>query len=95
MPTGKAVVNFGAWPGSDTASVAITGQLLFLSATSKADAILDPISPATADHSQDEHLAADIDIRVDNPIDAVGFTVNLICRGLKHYGSWNIVWIWV
>jgi hypothetical protein len=93
MGTGAAIVDFGAFPGSDRASLAITGQAAILG-TSKTEAYLDGTAAATADHSPDEHLMADIDVRCSALIAGTGFTVNLMTRGIRQYGKWNVIWVW-
>ena len=92
--TGSTTATFGAYPGADATSVAITGQAGIL-AGSKVEAWLDPTQAATADHSPDEHLAADLDVRCETIVPGTGFTIYLETRHLAQYGSFNISWVWV
>ena len=55
MATGAAVIQFGAAPGTDFATIAVTGQAAILS-TSVVEAWLDPTQGSTAEHTVDEHL---------------------------------------
>lgn len=79
--TGTAVVDFGAFPGTTDASVAVTGQASILSG-SLVEAWLIPT--ATTDHSADEHVmaAAQIDIIAGNVSAGVGFTIYAVARHL-------------
>jgi hypothetical protein len=92
--TGQAIVTFGAFPGTDIASLASTGQSSILG-TSLVEAYLDPTAADTAEHSSDEHLVADIDVRCSALVAGTGFTINLIGRDTIHYGHWNVIWVWV
>lgn len=93
MATGTVIVSFGAFPGSDTASLAITGQTSILN-TSKVEAYVDPTAGSTSDHSVDEHIAVDIDVRCSNIVAGTGFTINLATRSLRQIGGYNITWVW-
>ncbi len=92
--SGSTTVNFGAYPGTDEVSLAITGQAN-IQATSLVEAWLDPTRAATADHSSDEHIVADIDVRCSAIIAGTGFTINAVTRGLAQYGVWNVSWVWL
>ena len=92
--TGTAIVDFGAFPGTDIATLAITGQSS-ITGSSMVEAYLDPTAADTADHSSDEHLVADIDVRCSALVAAAGFMINLIGRDSIHYGKWNVIWVWV
>lgn len=71
---GVTTVDFGAFPGKGDASVAVTAQEGIL-AGSQTEAYLYPV--ATADHSEDEHIAMAGAIRViaSAPSAGVGFTI--------------------
>jgi hypothetical protein len=90
---GSTTATFGAYPGSDQASVVITGQTGIVSG-SHVEAWLDPTQAATADHSPDEHLAADIDVECEAIVAGTGFTVYLRTRNLGQYGAFNLSWVW-
>lgn len=105
---GTAVLNFGAFPGTSDASVAITGQA-GIAAGSLAEAWVSLSS--TADHSADEHLVETLAVKAGNIAPGVGFTIygvntNNISEpdrsqsrlsGLREprlYGLFNINWVW-
>lgn len=69
---GTATVDFGAWPGSDEATVTVTGQASIL-AGSLVEAWLFPT--ATADHSADEHRLDGPQIIAGNVVAGTGFTI--------------------
>ena len=72
MATGTVNIDFGAFPGSSDASVAITGQSGILS-TSLVEAWIFPAD--TDDHSADEHLVEQIKVIAGNIVEGVGFTI--------------------
>jgi hypothetical protein len=93
--TGSATATFGAYPGADNASVVITGQSTILT-TSKVEAWLDSTIAGTSDHSPDEHMIADIDVRVESIVGGTGFTIWLHTReNANQYGAYNVSWVWV
>ena len=55
MAKGTATIDFGASPGGNTTSLAITGQTAILT-TSFVEAFI--MGDSTADHNVDEHLLA-------------------------------------
>ena len=74
--TGTATLNFGAFPGSHSASVAVTGQTGIVSG-SLVEAWIRPV--ATADHTADEHIVAPFGIFGVIAADIVagtGFTIH-------------------
>lgn len=72
MPTGTAVLDFGAFPGASDASVVVTGQT-FIGAASRVEAWLR--LQDSADHSADEHLVETIKVAAGNIVPGVGFTI--------------------
>ena len=92
--TGSAIVDFGAFPGSAQANVVVTGQASIVSG-SKAEAWLDPTATATADHSQDEHIVIDLDVRCAALVAGTGFTIWATSRSGLTYGQFNVSWVWV
>ena len=95
MATGTGVVNFGAVPGSDIATLVVTGQGDILSG-SFVEAYLVPTS--TADHSADEHLIDGPRVIAGAISAGVGFTVYALATdrpGSRLYGSFTIAWVWV
>lgn len=95
MATGQAIVDFGAFPGTDVATLAITGQAAILG-SSLVEAWIDATVAATADHSPDEHLMGDLDVFCQSIVVGTGFTIKLVARGKNRaYGKWNVSWVWV
>jgi hypothetical protein len=70
--TGTATVNFGGFPGSDSATVLVTGQTGIV-AGSLVEAWLVPT--ATGDHSADEHIMVGPRIEAGNIVPGTGFTI--------------------
>lgn len=73
--SGQTQVNFGAFPGSSHASVAVAGQAAIV-AGSLVEAWLFPA--ATADHSSDEHLVETIKVLAGDIVAGVGFTIHAL-----------------
>lgn len=74
MPSGTALVDFGAFPGASDASLAITGKTDILG-TSRVEAWILPAD--TADHTADEHLVETISVKAHSPVAGVGFTISM------------------
>lgn len=89
--TGTATLSFGAKPGTDTATVVITGQTGILSG-SLVEAWIRP--EATADHSVDEHRVEEFQVVADTIVAGTGFTIFGRARGGRIYGDWTIAWAW-
>lgn len=90
--TGTAVVDFGAWPGSNEASVAVAGLSEIL-ATDHAEAwfMAEPSLDHTAnDHAYAATLAA---LSCSTPTEYVGFTIH--ARSVhKLQGKFNVHYVW-
>jgi len=90
---GTATVDFGAYPGSSEASVAVTGQGS-IGSGSKAEAFM------MGDDTSSSHTAADhrygaalIGLTCGTPTAATGFTI--YARALdKLQGTWTVRWVW-
>lgn len=89
---GSTTIDFGAWPGSDSASVAVTGQSGILSgATVRAWLRLE----ATAEHSVDEHIMAPLRISAGAIVAGTGFTIYAVFDApVATYGEWSVQWEW-
>ena len=90
---GTATLDFGAFPGSNSASVAVTGQT-GISATSH------PLAWVGASDSVSTHTAADhryfarfVGLSCDTPIAATGFTIYARSEH-KLQGQWVVRWSW-
>jgi hypothetical protein len=86
--SGVGTINFGAFPGSDTASVSVSDG-----GVASNSALLAQISYAdSADHSADEHLVEEIDVIAGSITAGVGFLVAAKTRNLPLYGQFNFAW---
>lgn len=89
--TGQASLDFGAFPGSSHASVAVTGQAGIL-AGSLVECWIFPA--ATADHSADEHVVESLKVVAGNVVAGTGFTIygvntNNLTEPLSYHGVGN------
>jgi hypothetical protein len=89
---GTAIIDFGAFPGSSQASVAVTGQAGILT-TSAVEAWIRP-QDATATHSVDEHVVEQLKIVAGSIVAATGFTIYAECLNGFAYGTFNVNWVW-
>jgi hypothetical protein len=89
---GTAVLDFGAFPGSNEASVAVTGEAAILG-TSLADAWVR--AEATSDHTVNDHayVAALAAITCGVPSAGTGFTIYGRSTE-KLSGTFNLDWAW-
>lgn len=71
--TGTATLDFGAFPGSSHATVAVTGQAAIV-AGSLVEAWVRPV--ATADHTADEHMVETLKVVAADIVAGTGFTVH-------------------
>lgn len=92
--TGTATIDFGAAPGSNEASVAVTGQTA-ITATCKADAFVmaddTSTSHTASDHRYFEVFAA---LSCGTPTAGTGFTIYARSTQ-KLTGTWTLRWVWV
>ena len=91
--TGTAIIDFGAHPGSNEASVAVT-DITGISNTSKADAFVmaddTSTSHTASDHKYFESFAS---LSCGTPTTGVGFTI--YARSLeKLTGTWTLRYVW-
>jgi hypothetical protein len=93
MPTGTAIVDFGAHPGSSHATVTVTGQTGIDPTTSFVEAWVRP-QDATAAHGVDDHFVEPLRVTAGDIVSNTGFTIHAEClTGLTH-GTFNINWVW-
>ena len=90
---GTAVIDFGAYPGSNEASVAVTG-LSTIGSSSKAEAYImgdDTSSNHTA--SDHKYLGLFVTLTCGTPSAGVGFTI--YARSYeKMQGQFTVRWVW-
>ncbi len=92
--TGTAEINFGAFPGSNEASIAVTGQTT-ISATSKCEAWVMGDDTSTDGHTAGDHrylpqLAA---FTCGTPTASTGFTIYGRSTH-KLQGKFALRWVW-
>lgn len=95
MPTatGIATIDFGSIPGSNEASIVVTGQAT-ITAGSKVEAFI-MADDTTADHTANDHkyFAMFVGLSCGTPTDATGFTI--YARSLeKLTGTFKVRWVW-
>ncbi len=105
---GTATLNFGSFPGSQEASVAVIGQT-GITAGSLVDAWVLPADGT--DHSADEMRVDPIRVTVGNIVAGTGFTIygypgdvqvfgtktaygGLPDQQADTYGAYNVAWVW-
>lgn len=94
MAIGTAILNFGAAPGNQDASVAVAGQTGLVAATSAVEAWL--MADTTADHGPDEHIVAAsvMKTRAGSLVDGTGFTI-FGHADTRLTGQFTVHWVWV
>ena len=90
---GTALIDFGAYPGSNEASIAVTGIGGILS-TSKVMAFIMG-DDTSVDHTASDHKygAMLMDLTCGTPTDAVGFTI-YARSAEKLQGVWSVRYLW-
>ena len=90
---GTATLDFGAFPGSNEASVAVTG-LGTIGAASKAEAFL-MADDTSGTHTANDHRYASvlIGLTCGTPTAGVGFTIHGRCLD-KMQGSFSVRYVW-
>lgn len=91
--TGTATIDFGAFPGSNEASIAVTGQTSILS-TSKCEAFV-MSDDTTSDHTAADHryFAAFAGLSCGTPTAGTGFTIYARSTE-KLQGTFALRWVW-
>ena len=91
--TGIATIDFGAYPGANETTTAITG-LTGISATSKAEAWVMG-DDTTADHSAPDHRYMNLltSLTCSTPTAGVGFTIYAVSTE-KLQGTFQVRYVW-
>ena len=91
--TGTATLDFGAHPGTNEASVAVTGQAS-ISATSKAEAWV-MADDTSSNHTASDHryFVAFAGLTCGTPTAATGFTIHARSTE-KLTGQFTVRWVW-
>lgn len=90
--SGSATVTFPAWPGSNEASVAVTGQAA-ISATSAAEAFMMAEVSGVHTAADASYAALFIALTCSVPTAGVGFTVNARAE-YTLTGTYLLRWVW-
>ena len=90
---GTATIDFGAFPGSNEASVSVTGQTDITAAANVEAWVMG--DDTSADHTASDHryLAMLMGLTCGTPTEGVGFTVYGRCAE-KLEGEWSVRWVW-
>jgi hypothetical protein len=89
---GTATLNFGAFPGTNEASVVVTGQPVV--GTSKVDCFI-MASDTTADHTENDHRYAALFLGLSAGTIDVGVGFTIYARSLeKLTGTFSVRWRW-
>lgn len=91
--TGTATIDFGAFPGSNEASVTVTGQTT-IGATSKAEAFV-MADDTTGTHTASDHryFAMLAGLSCGTPTAGTGFTI-YARSAEKLQGTFTLRWVW-
>ena len=90
---GSTTIDFGAFPGSNEASIAVTGQT-GITAASKAEAfVMADSTSGTHTASDHRYFAALVGLTCGTPTDGVGFTIYARCSE-KLQGTFLVQWVW-
>jgi hypothetical protein len=89
---GTAILNFGAAPGSNQASVAVTGQTSILSTSAVQPFFM---QDTTSDHGPQDHQFADlvISLTASVPTPGVGFTISGLAAD-NIVGTFQVRFVW-
>lgn len=89
---GTAIINFGTFPGTNEASVAVSAALI--SATSKAEAYIMG-DDTTSDHTNIDHRLFNslVGLTCGTPVAATGFTIYATSIN-SHVGTFNVRYVW-
>lgn len=90
---GTATIDFGSYPGSNEASIAVTGQA-DITSNSKAEAFLMG-DDSTSDHTASDHRYAGcfINLTCGDPSAGIGFTIYGRSTE-KMQGTFKVRWVW-
>jgi hypothetical protein len=90
--TGTATIDFGGWPGSNQATVAVTGQTAIL-AGSQAEAYM--MADTTTYHNAGDHAfaSANMGITCGTVVAGTGFTITAFSKDYMQ-GTYTVHWVW-
>ena len=91
--TGTAVIDFGAFPGSNEASIVVSGQAS-IGSGSKVSAYF-MADDTTSDHTANDHKYAPLLIGLSCGAISVGASFTIFARCMdKMQGTFQIRWVW-
>lgn len=92
---GVVEIDFGAFPGNVSASVAITGQAAFDAVASAAEAWQYPFADTT-EHTVEEQMNDPLNVFCSDPLTGTGFTIYAVAQpgSGPRYGKFKIGWCW-
>ncbi len=88
--TGTATIDFGAAPGSNLATIAVTGQAS-ITTGSHVEAWLQ--GDTSADHNAYEHTVVSMRLRCGDLISGTGFTIYSVSEQ-RLAGVFTVHWVW-
>jgi hypothetical protein len=90
---GTATIDFGSFPGTSEASIAVTGQAT-ISATSKVEAFV-MADDTSGTHTANDHryYAVLVALTCGTPTASTGFTIYGRCLD-KMQGTFALRWVW-
>lgn len=92
--TGTAVLNFGAAPGTNTATVTVTGQTGLLSGSHIEAWLQAAAADATAEHNAYEHALVPLTPRAMNVVAGTGFDI-FATTEWRLTGTFTVHWVWL
>lgn len=87
---GTATLDFGAAPGSNVATVMVTGQTDIVSGS---QATAELMGDTTADHNAYEHLIVPLTVRCGDIVAGTGFTITASSEW-RLTGTFKVRWSW-
>jgi hypothetical protein len=94
MAAGTAILDFGPAPGSNTATVTVTGQGAILAGSHVEAFIQAAAADATVDHNAYEHAMVPMFTRATNIVASTGFDIFASCEWLLT-GTFTVHWVWL
>ena len=91
MATGTTTIDFGTAPGSQYATIAVTGQTT-IATDSHVEAWL--MGEATASHNAYEHAMAPLRLTCGSIVAGTGFTIVGVCDW-RVAGTFSVHWVWI
>ena len=90
---GTAVIDFGSFPGSNEASITVTGQSAITTASKVEAFVMADTTSGTHTASDHRYFAALVGLTCGTPTDGVGFTIYARCTE-KMQGTFELQWVW-